>query len=254
VTGMTIAEQDRWLRRFHRCSEGAPQLFCFPHAGGSASYYYQLSKDLAPGIEVLAVQYPGRQDRRNEPLIGSMPELADRVADVLASAVVPPFAFFGHSMGALVAFEAALRLRDDLGVSPTRLFASGRRAPSTKRPARALDDASVISEMRRLGGTDPRLLGDEELLMAILPVTRNDYHAVEGYSWVQGPPLTCPITVLIGDSDPQSTLEEAAAWANHTLGAFEQRVFQGGHFFLDQHRAEVADAIYVLLSEKLRIN
>ena len=253
MTG-TIAEQDRWLRRFHRCSEGAPQLFCFPHAGGSATYYFPFSKDLAPGIEVLAAQYPGRQDRRLESLIGGIPELADRVAEVLASVVVPPFAFFGHSMGAIVAFEAALRLRDDLGVSPTWLFVSGRRAPSTKRPARTYDDTTVISEMRRLGGTDPRLLGDKELLMTILPVVRNDYRAVQDYSWVQGAPLTCPITALIGDSDPQSTIEEAAAWADHTTGAFEQRVLPGGHFFLDQHRADVVETISVALNETSRID
>lgn len=240
---MTIAEQERWLRRFHPCADGAPQLFCFPHAGGSATYYFPFSKDLAPGIEVVAVQYPGRQDRRREPLIGDIPELADRVADVLASAAVPPFAFFGHSMGALVAFEAALRLRDDLGVAPSWLFVSGRRAPSTKRPAKSYDDATVISEMRRLGGTDPRLLGDEELLMTILPVTKNDYRAVQDYSWAQGAPLACPITVLIGDSDPQCTIDEAAAWAEHTAGAFDQRIFPGGHFFLDQHRADVVKTI-----------
>ncbi len=250
---MMTAGQDRWLRRFHSCSVDARQLFCFPHAGGSATYYFPFSKDLAPGVEVLAVQYPGRQDRRHEPLIDGIPELADRVADVLAGVIVPPFAFFGHSMGAIVAFEAALRLRDNLGVSPTWLFASGRRAPSTKRPTPALDDTSVISEMRRLGGTDPRFFGDEELLMSILPVTRNDYHAVRDYTWEPGVPLACPITALIGDSDPQSTIEEAAAWAEHTTGVFEQRVFPGGHFFLDQHRADVIDAISVALNEMSRI-
>jgi surfactin synthase thioesterase subunit len=254
VTGMTTAEQDRWLRRFHSCAAGAPQLFCFPHAGGSAAYYFPFSKDLAPGVEVLAVQYPGRQDRRLEPLIGGIPELADRVADVLASVVVPPFAFFGHSMGAIVAFETALRLRDNLGISPSWFFASGRRAPSTKRPRRIYDDADVISEMRRLGGTDPRFLGDEELLTTILPAIRNDYHAVEDYRWEQGVPLACPITVLIGDADPQSTIEEAAAWAEHTTGVFEQRAFPGGHFFLDKHRTDVVYTISVALNETSRIN
>jgi len=254
VTGISVAEQDRWVRRFHSCSMGAPQLFCFPHAGGSATYYYPFSKDLAPGVEVLAVQYPGRQDRRNEPLIGAIPELADRIAEVLSDVAVPPFAFFGHSMGAIVAFEVALRLRDDLGVSPMWLFVSGRRAPSTTRPRIIVDDTNLIAEMRQLGGTDPRFLGDEELLMAILPVTRNDYRAVEDYSWVPGTPLTCPITALIGDSDPKSTIEEAAAWSGHSTGMFEQRVFPGGHFFLDQHRADVVDTISVALKEMSRTN
>jgi pyochelin biosynthesis protein PchC len=250
---MTVAEPDRWIRRFNSCSAGAPQLFCFPHAGGSATYYFQFSRDLAPGIEVLAVQYPGRQDRRHEPLIGAIPELADQVADVLASVVVPPFAFFGHSMGAIVAFETALRLRDNLGISPTWFFASGRRAPSTKRPRITYDDATLISEIRQLGGTDPRFFGDEELLMAILPVTRNDFHANQDYSWVQGAPLACPIAVLIGDSDPQCTIEEAAAWSGHSTGDFKQRVFPGGHFFLDQHRADVVDTISVALNKMSRI-
>ena len=90
--------------------------------------------------------------------------------------------------------------------------------------------------------------------MTILPVTRNDYCAAQEYSWVQGAPLTCPITVLIGDSDPESTIEEAAAWANHTTGAFEQRVLPGGHFFLDQHRADVVETISVALNETSRID
>ncbi|WP_308439247.1 thioesterase II family protein [Streptomyces sulfonofaciens] len=244
-------EEDRWIRCFHIRQESDVRLFCFPHAGGSASYYFPYSKELAPGVELSAVQYPGRQDRRLEPLVDDIAELADRVHEALRGTLADgdgrPFAFLGHSMGAVVAFEVAQRLKQRDGTVPAHLFASGRRAPSRRRDladaVHKRDDAGVVRELRTVGATDPRFLGDPELLAAILPVTRNDYRAIETYAWTAGPALDCPITALVGDRDPQTTTDEASAWAEHTTGEFDLRVFPGGHFFLDAHRAEVAELI-----------
>jgi len=239
------ADGDLWIRRFHHAPGSAIRLVCLPHAGGSASYYFSMSQELAPGIEVLAVQYPGRQDRRREPLIGNAADLADQISAALVPIAGQPFAFFGHSMGAILAFEVAQRLRTQLGVSPQRLFVSGRRAPSRARKGNVhqRDDAGLLAELNRLGGTDKRLLNDPEMLPAILAVSRNDYKVAETYAWVPGEPLACPVTALMGSADPQATVEEAEAWREHTTGPFDLRVFPGGHFYLDQARAEVLKAI-----------
>jgi pyochelin biosynthetic protein PchC len=239
------ADGDLWIRRYHPAPGSAIRLVCLPHAGGSASYYFGVSRELAPGIEVLAVQYPGRQDRHREPLIDSVADLADQISTALVPIAGQPFAFFGHSMGAILAFEVAQRLRTRLGVSPQRLFVSGRRAPSETRTGNVhrRDDAGLLAELNRLGGTDKRLLNDPELLSAILTVSRNDYKAAETYAWVPGGPLDCPVTALIGSADPQATVEEAKVWREHTTGAFDLRVFPGGHFYLDQARAEVLETI-----------
>lgn len=245
--------QDRWLRRFHPPPEGGVRLICFPHAGGSAAYYFPISQALSSSIEVLAVQYPGRQDRWREACIESVPELADRIFDSLRPWIRQPYAFFGHSMGAILAFEVALRIQSFLGTSPMQLFVSGRPAPSRGRNENIhqRDDAGLIMELRRHGGTDPRVFANRELLAAILPVARSDYKAVETYAWKSGPALTCPITALIGDFDQYITIDEVSAWSEHTHGDFDLHIFHGGHFHLDSCRPQVVDTIHGILADRL---
>ena len=130
---MTVADgSDLWLRRFHPAADAPVRLVCFPHAGGSASFYFPGSAALADGCDVSALQYPGRQDRRHEPNVDDIGVLADRIAPVLEPLFDRPVVFFGHSMGAVLAFEVARRL-EARGHEPALLFASGRRAPSTVR-------------------------------------------------------------------------------------------------------------------------
>jgi surfactin synthase thioesterase subunit len=225
--------------------QGKFRLVCLPHAGASAGYYFALSRLLAPGIEVLAVQYPGRQDRRSEPFIDNVPQLADGVTTALSGWMDRPYAIFGHSLGALLGFEVARRLERTESTKPMWLFASGRRGPATRRNERVhlLDDSGLLAELRRLAGTDQRFLDDPELREMVLPPTRNDYRAVESYEFSDGPPLSCPITVLTGSDDPKTTIDEASAWARHTTGTFQVRTYPGGHFFLDDHRTAVAREI-----------
>jgi surfactin synthase thioesterase subunit len=249
-------DSDRWIRRLHPSPASDIRLVCFPHAGGAASYYLPLSKSLTPGVEVLAVQYPGRQDRRREQFIDDIHRLADCVVATLNLRDDRPFAFFGHSLGATLAFEVARRLEQQLGAGPALLFASGRRAPSCGREEtiHLRTDAGLVSELRHLGGTDQRFLDDEELLEMILPVTRADYRAIETYVYTPGPPLRCPITALIGDSDPNNAVDEAAVWQTHTSGAFELCTFAGGHFFLDAHRADVVRIITTSLARVVPVD
>ncbi|MEU3776276.1 alpha/beta fold hydrolase [Streptomyces sp. NPDC032472] len=239
-----------WLRRYGDARPGAPRLVCFPHAGGSASFYFPVAQALAPDVDVLAVQYPGRQDRRAEPLIDSVAVLADRIFSELAALLSAepdvPLYLFGHSMGATVAFEVTRRLQDAALPGPVRLFASARRAPSRTRADRVhtRDDDGLIQELRRLSGTDARVLGNEEIMRMAIPSIRNDYRAVETYRAEPGTRIDTPVSVLVGDNDPTTTLAEARAWEEHTTAGIELRVFPGGgHFYLADRPEEVLDVI-----------
>ncbi|SDH51459.1 Surfactin synthase thioesterase subunit [Actinokineospora alba] len=246
---MPLPTDDLWVRGFHPAPAAAHRLVCLPHAGGAASYYFPLSKALSPDVDVLAVQYPGRQDRAAEPLVDSVHELADRLADVIAPRVDRPLSLFGHSMGAAVAFELASRLQER-GITAHRLFASGRRAPSLVREGERVheaDDAGVISAMKRLGGVDTALFDVPELVELILPSVRNDFRAVETYRARSGPPLDTPIVALTGDDDPTTSVEEARGWASHTSVGFSLEVYSGGHFFLNEHMGAVVGRIRVEL-------
>jgi surfactin synthase thioesterase subunit len=224
---------DLWCRRYRSSDDGAEQLICFPHAGGSASFYLPVSVALSPAVDVVAIQYPGRQDRRHEPLISDITLLADRIHAVLRAARDRPVTFFGHSMGAVVAFEVARRLEAD-GRSLVRIFASGRRAPSARRneSVHLRDDAGILAEVHSLNGTDSALLQEDEIMRAALPVLRADYRAIEKYTCAPGVAVNCPISALVGEDDPQVTPDEASAWAGHTTGAFDIHMFAGGHFYL----------------------
>ncbi|MFI9273483.1 thioesterase II family protein [Kitasatospora sp. NPDC052896] len=241
---ITSAEYDLWIRRFHPAPDAKVRLLCLPHAGGSASFYFPVSAALAPEIEVLAVQYPGRQDRRSEPSIGTVAELADQVYRALGELDDKPLALFGHSMGAVLGFELARRLEAD-GRPAAVLFASGRRGPGTHRAefVHQRDDDGLVAELKSLSGTNTALLGDEEILRMILPAIRNDYRAIETYQRPEGGPLSSPVVVLIGDDDPKSTVEEAKAWAEETTGEFSLRVFPGGHFYLATQQQAVLGEI-----------
>lgn len=241
---MTI-DRDQWIRRYHQAPDSSVQLVCFPHAGGSASFYFPVSAALWPAVEVLAVQYPGRQDRRAEPNISSIPKLADKIFAAVRPLAERPLAFFGHSMGAVLAYEVALRL-EAAGAEPlSRLYVSGRRAPSCYRleSVHQQTDEGMIAELRRLSGTSSGLLSDPETMEMILPALRSDYLAIETYRDSTCRSVAAPITVIIGDNDPKVTLDEAKAWAGHSTGPFDMRVFPGGHFYLVDQSSQVIQLI-----------
>lgn len=238
----TSAEHNRlWIRRYHPRPDAAVRVVCLPHAGGSASFYRPVSAGLPADTDVLAVQYPGRQDRRAEPCVATIAELADQVTSVLLEWTDRPLVLFGHSMGATLGFEVARRLERDHGVVPHALFASARRAPSAPRTeaVHLRDDDGIVEEMRLLSGTDSAVLDDPELIRMALPAIRADYRAAETYVYEPGPALRCPVWSLVGDDDPKVSVEEAQAWSRHTDTAFHFRVFKGGHFYLAAHRREI---------------
>ncbi|GLZ36457.1 alpha/beta fold hydrolase [Actinokineospora sp. NBRC 105648] len=237
-------DTDLWVRRFHPAPDAPARLLCLPHAGGSASYFFPVSRAMAPRVEVLAVQYPGRQDRRGEPCVETVGELADKIADVVAPFLDKPLTLFGHSMGASVAFELGLRLQERTSVV-NGVFVSGRRAPSALRDERVheQDDDGLIAEIKRLNGTESQLLDDDEILRMVLPSIRSDYKAAETYRHVGGTRLRVPVIALLGDTDPKATTEETRRWAEHTDGEFTLELFPGGHFYLNAHVPAVIDRI-----------
>lgn len=244
---ITSPEFDLWLRALRPGQFGAITLVCLPHAGASAGSFFPFTELLGPEVEVLAVQYPGRQDRRWEPPARSVEELADCVSAALISGLGDaPVALFGHSMGAAVAFEIARRLEATSSKAPIALFVSGRRAPSRERPrlwTRPPTDSEVINELKRLSGTDAAILDDERLLALFLPVIRADYQVAGGYHSQADSTVDCPITMLVGSDDPETSSDEAQAWADHTTSAFDLHTFPGGHFYIEQNRTAVAHLV-----------
>jgi pyochelin biosynthetic protein PchC len=245
----TMATTGLWLRRYHPAPDGAPTVVAFPHAGGAASSFVPLSATLSPDVEVLAVQYPGRQDRRLEPCAPSIAELADRVTDELAPWRGGRLVLFGHSMGAIVAYEVALRLAR-VGVPPAAVVASASKPPSRF----AIDfgdiddDAVLVDRLRTLSGTENGVLDDDELVRAILPAVRGDYRALRKYRHEPGERLSCPVGVFTGLDDPMVGVRDATGWADHTTGGIRVRGFPGGHFYLDARRDAVAAALIELVS------
>ncbi|MFE1545968.1 thioesterase II family protein [Streptomyces sp. NPDC058718] len=246
-----------WLRRFGGTPQEGParrvRLVCFPHAGGAATSFLPLSRFLGPAVDVVSVQYPGRQDRYREQPVESVTRLAELVVDALDPADDRPYAFFGHSMGAVVAYETARRLAARSAPGPVRLFLSGRAAPGPGPEAldRMTSDAEVIAAIRMLGGTGAGVLDDPELMELALPALRADYRAIGAYVWEPGPPLDCPFTVLVGDADPVAPVARVAEWSGFTSADTDLRVFPGGHFYLDGCTEEIGDVVTTALGVRV---
>lgn len=215
------------------------RLFCFPYAGGG-SWVFRNWADGLPDVEVWAVQLPGRERRIREAPIGSIATLADRAVAGLLPLLTGPYAFFGHSMGAMVGFEVARRLRQR---PPAKLIVSAQSAPQLPREREVvrhlLPDAELIDELSRLGGTPPEVLENKELLELLLPVIRADFEAVETYEYTDERPLACPIAAYGGLQDVHIPAENIEAWRAQTTGACRSHFFDGDHFYLNPLRAEL---------------
>ena len=225
-----------------RAGTPALRLFCFPYAGGGAQVFRAWPGELPPWVEVCAVQPPGRGARMSEPPYKRMTELVPALADALAPALDVPFSFFGHGLGALVAFETARRLREERGVEPALLAVSAQRAPQlprTEPPAYDLPDDEFVELLRRLRGTPDEVLAHPELLNLMLPILRADFELAETYAYAPAAPLACPVVAFGGLADHRVRREELEAWREQTGARFMLRMFTGvgDHFFINEHRA-----------------
>ncbi|MFD5514907.1 thioesterase II family protein [Streptomyces sp. NPDC127066] len=241
MTSPTSAERALWIRQFRPAHPQAPRLLCVPHAGGSAGFYLPFSQALSPELDVLAVQYPGRQDRRGEPAARSIAPLADAIFRLLDPEDTTPLTLFGHSMGAVVAFELARRLEAD-GRPVSLLVASARRGPFL-RPGPSfhhLGDDAILAEVRRLSSVDALAPEHPGLLRLALPALRADFQAVETYRAAPAAPLTCPIIAMTGADDPRVPPSDAQAWSAVTTAPVTLSVHPGGHFYLLARVPEIA--------------
>ena len=232
-----------WLQWPLARDGAALRLLCFHHAGGGAAVYRRWGLDLSSSVEVAAVQLPGRANRFAEPPIANVPSLVDALVSNLAPHLVGRFAFFGHSMGAVLAFEVAHELRRRGLPLPSHLIVSGRKAPTAPDrfpPLRHLPDHHFVAEINsRYGGIPPAILEHQDVLDLLLPCLRADVAALENFSTPERAPLDIPITAFGGDSDRQTPVEDLAPWGQQTKAGFNVRIFPGGHFYLETLRERV---------------
>lgn len=246
--------QSSWFTRVRPRPDAAIRLFCFPHAGGAASSYFHWPAAL-DGIDVLAVQPPGREGRLPEPPIADMPTLLERLVAAIEPHLDRPCMFFGHSMGSLVAFELARELRSRGLRTPERLYVSGRRSPtlpSREPPLHVLPDGELAAELnRRFGGLPAAILAEPELMALFLPVIRADLTVLERHEFRPDPVLDLPVTALGGEDDARAAEADLAAWRALTSSGFALRRFPGGHFYLHDRRDAFLRAFAAMLSADL---
>jgi pyochelin biosynthesis protein PchC len=233
-----------WFRVFRPVPDPAFRLLCLPHAGGAANVFAPWPPLLPPQGELVAVQYPGRQNRISEPCVPSIPGLAALIAQHLPALPGRPLAIFGHSMGAVVGYEVAARLEQQQG-TPVHLLAVSAGSPPHRRPPLPPlpDDAAVLARGRQLGGFDDRVLGNPDLCELVLPAIRSDMQAVRDYACPRPAKLKAPIVAYAGDSDAEVSLDQLRAWSEVTLSDFACRLFPGGHFYLDAHASALVSDI-----------
>jgi surfactin synthase thioesterase subunit len=230
----------------------APRLYIFPHAGGSADFYVPFSRAFSTEMKRIAVQYPERRDRRDLPPSTSIPTLADQFCNMLTSSDESSghIAFFGHSMGALVAFEVALRL-ESAGNPIAALFLSACAAPGRLRH-KYFDERSddeFFELAADLTGSNPEFFKDEKFVATILPTVQS-YRSIADYS-PTGATVSCPIYAFTGADDILATHDDVLPWSNRTTSEFAVRVFPGGHFYLTEHVLDVAKEVEARFTHRL---
>ncbi len=227
-----------------------PTLYCLPFSGGSSYSYRDLETAADGRFRVEAIELAGHGRRMAEPLATSVAALVDDAAIQIAPIHGVPYAFYGHSLGALLAYHLAMRFLGGGGPKPVHLFVSGKQGPSVSRtePSRhLLAEAPFLDELRRLGGAPEEVLMDRELMELFLPILRADFEAVDTYMHASAPPLSIPITAFLGDCD-EATVEEAQAWERETTAQFRLHVLPGDHFFVHDHWPAICDTMAGILA------
>ncbi|ORM26899.1 alpha/beta fold hydrolase [Williamsia sp. 1135] len=237
-----------WIRQFHKpVSADNPPLLIFPHAGSGASTYRAFSKQLSAIFDVAVIQYPGRQDRVRETPAQTLPELARGAFDEFVSSRwnrQVPITVFGHSMGAIVAFEF-VRLAEATGIEVRLLGVSAAVAPSQVEnlPPHPREDQELLAHLSALNGTGGDVLASADLMRMALPVMKMDYRAFDAYSCAADVTVAAEIQALGGAEDPFIKPRELYGWSTHTTGESGVSVFDGGHFYLDDNRDPIAELL-----------
>ena len=240
----THTSRNPWLVRWAGSEAVSLRLFCFPYAGGSAWSFCGWQQDLPRNVEVCAIELPGRATRLSEAPHTSLSTLNQAMADALLPYLDKPFAFFGHSMGALIGFEFARYLRTKHQLAPQQLFVSGRRAPQIpyrERQTYDLSDDEFIQDL--LSDGSPEYTLDSQLVRLLLPMMRADFELVQTYSYEPESPLTCPITVFGGLQDNSVAREQLHEWQHQTTARCSVVMLPGNHFFIKTAQAELLQTL-----------
>lgn len=227
-----------WLRTLEPRPDAPLRLVCLPHAGGTASFFTSWFNRMPPEVELSVVQYPGRETRLREPTYDDLHRFAD---DLAAALVTPrPLALFGHSMGAVVAYEVARRLP-----RPVALVVSARQPPHRARVTRKhlVDDETLWADVRRLGGMHDFVFMQPDIRALALPILRADLQMIETYQPRELVALDCPIFGFAAAADTTVTVAEMQAWAELTRDRFDLEVFPGDHFYLLRERPQVIERV-----------
>jgi medium-chain acyl-[acyl-carrier-protein] hydrolase len=229
------------------------KLFCFPYAGGGASAFRNWANDLRLDVEVCCIQLPGRENRLREPPFRSLDELIPVLVEGILGEIDRPFAFYGHSFGAKIAFEAARELRRKGIPGPFHVFAGASLAPHVPwphPPTHTLAETDFIDEIQRRYGAMPRqVIEDPELRALLIPTLRADLQLVETSGYKPGPPLECAITVFGGMADNTLDRADLEVWQHQTLNTFRLHMLDGDHFFLQSDRQALLDLVRTGLME-----
>ncbi len=240
------ALKDPWIVYRKPRPHARVRLLCFPYAGGGAMVYRDWTTGMPAEIDVLPVQPPGREQRMREKAFTRMEALVDALVPALLPYLDRPFAFFGHSMGAVIGYEVAHRLRRDRGLAPVLLAVSARRAPHLP-PERhedyKLPDPELRERLREMNGTPAAVLENPELMELMLPLIRADFELNDTYRPAARPPLECPVAAYGGVADEEVSRQDLEAWRELTRGPFELRMFPGDHFFLHPEQRTLTDVL-----------
>ena len=230
-----VPVRDAWFPNIQETGDARLRLFCFPYAGGGAAVFRRWPERMPDGVAIVPARLPGRESRSAEPAIDRIEAMTGAVAAAIQPYLARPFAFFGHSMGAMIAFELTRHLRREKLPLPAGLFVAAARAPQFRRghvPPPAPTDEQFIEELRGLQGLPPEILDNEELLRRLLPALKADSSLGRLYAYRDEPPLNVPIRAYVGDRDPRLPREVIEAWREQTTASFSMRAFPGGHFFI----------------------
>ena len=242
---LTSLDANAWLLR-RPVPACRMRLYCFCYAGGNALTFLNWQSHIAPGIEICAVQLPGRGARFNETPFRDMGALVAALVQVLAVQPAMPFAFFGHSLGGLLAFEVARSMRNAGHRLPLRMFVSGCSAPRYRSPPKRvhhLDDAAFLDVLSQYNGTPPDILAHRELMALLLPTIRADFALVDNYAYRVDELLAIPMTVLAGKSDHIDSAQQVDGWREETRAQARIAWFDGDHFFIHSDQRAVLDCI-----------
>jgi len=244
-----------WLMPFSREPNGRLRLFFFPHAGGGASSFFQWSRKLPEEVTSYAVQLPGRETRLRDTLHHRVDSVVDALVQALPPFLERPFVFWGHSMGALLSYEVAQRLRQQGLPLPQRLIVSGLNAPHVPYAdphIHHLPEAEFVAALEGLNGTSPTVLQNAELRSLVLPMIRADFQMVETYVYREAAPLTCPITILDAMDDEKTDEAGLQEWQKQSTELLELFTFPGNHFFLYELPPTLVNTVGNLLRRQMR--